>query len=137
MRHTASNLGPTVEHKLTRICPSAGQWGLEINFRTPHQKPNKRRPHLTVANALGDLDAYVVHHDHASRFSSPEVKRICNAISERLHALMPRASEAMVGLLKEQRVKERLYTTAARDVISDDAIVINGFVRRLLDLSWT
>ena len=60
--------------------------------------------------------------DHESALMEVAVK---NAISERLHALMPRASEAMVGLLKEQRVKERLYTTAARDVISDDAIVNN------------
>ena len=98
--------------------------GVHSRRRNPHKPPERRRPGVEVANPDGDLDAYVVHMDNA-RFRGPKVKQLWDAMSERMHTLLPRASEAMVNALSEAKVRERLYSTGAGDVLSKDLLVNN------------
>ena len=95
----------------------------------------------------GDLDAYVVHFDHPKQFGSHVVKPIFNAISARLHALLPSATSRLADALEHERVRERLYTgTMASGVISDDLVVNNVGVSSeyqspphfdVADVGWT
>ena len=78
-----------------------------------------------VANPDGDLDAYVVHFDEPKRFGGAPLKPLWNALSRRMHAMMPSASAQMVKELHNAHVRERLYSTDAHDVMSDDMLVNN------------
>ena len=98
--------------------------GIHSRRRNANKRPERRRPWVKVANPAGDLDSYVVHMD-APRFGGPEVKHLWNAMSERMHALLPQASAAMVKVLSEAKVRERLYSTRAGDVLSDDLLLNN------------
>ena len=98
--------------------------GIHSRRRNANKPPERRRPWVKVANPSGDLDSYVVHMDQP-RFGGPEVKRLWNAMSERMHALLPRASAAMVGALSKAKLRERLYSTEAGDVLSDDLLLNN------------
>ena len=42
-----------------------------------------------------------------------------------MHAVLPAACGGMVGELAAARVRERLYTAAAQEVVSDDLLVNN------------
>ena len=42
-----------------------------------------------------------------------------------MHTVLPAACSGMVSELKAARVRERLYTAAAHDVVSDDVLVNN------------
>ena len=100
--------------------------GIHDRRRNLHQPCDRRRPGVAVVHPEGDLDAYVVHLDHPEQFGSDAVKPIFNAISARLHALLPSASSRLAAALEHERVRERLYTgTTASGFISDDLIVNN------------
>jgi hypothetical protein len=58
-----------------------------------HHLPNITSPQIHIANRPGDLDLYVVHHEH-EKFQSKNVEIIWEAISKRmLHAALPQVSE--------------------------------------------
>jgi hypothetical protein len=99
--------------------------GIHARGYNVHKPPDRKRPGLAVANARGDLDAYVVHFDEPEQFSTPGVKWLWNYVSERMHALLPSASKEMVRLLRAAGVRDRLYTEMARSVTSDDLLVNN------------
>ena len=120
--------------------------GIHDRRRNSHKPPDLRRPGMTLAHREGDLDAYVVHSDHPERFGSNVVKPIFNAISARLHALLPSATSRLAAALEHERVRERLYTTMASGVISDDLVVNNVGVSSeyqspphfdVADMGWT
>jgi len=98
--------------------------GIHSRRRNFKKLPGRHRPWVEVANQTGDLDAYVVHMDQ-TRFGGPPVKCLWNAMSERMHALLPRASAAMVDVLSKAKVRERLYSTEAGNVLSDDLLLNN------------
>lgn len=99
--------------------------GIHSRGRNEHVPPERARPGLLVANKKGDLDAYVVHLDHPAEFANHAAKGLWNALSRRMHAVLPAACGGMVGELAAARVRERLYTAAAQDVVSDDLLVNN------------
>ena len=49
-------------------------------------------PRVQIANPLGSLDLYVVHHDWEQFWSKNITKIICKAISKSMHAALPQAS---------------------------------------------
>ena len=53
------------------------------------------------------------------------LKPIWNAISERMHALMPAAMGELAKQLAERGVRDNLRTTVGAEVVSDDLIVNN------------
>ena len=57
-----------------------------------------------VAHPNGDLDAYVVHFDWPERFGGERLKPLWNALSRRMHAMLPVASAAMVQELHKAQV---------------------------------
>ena len=67
----------------------------------------------------------MVHIDDPSRFRGPELKGLWNSMSQRMRAMLPASCERMAAMLERARVRERLYTCAARDVTSDDLLVCN------------
>ena len=77
-----------------------------------------------IRNARGELDAYVVHHDHV-HFQGEAVKTIWNALSCRMLDVLPLACSRMVKALREANVCDRLYTTTAGDVVSDNLLINN------------
>jgi hypothetical protein len=95
-----------------------------LGLRKP-RGPHASRSSIEVANADADLDAYVVHVDEPERFGGAQLKGLWNDISGRMRALLPSACEAMAAALEAAGVRERLYSVAARDVISDDMLVNN------------
>ena len=121
--------------------------GVHDRRRNLHQPSDRLRPAIPVAHPEGDLDAYVVHFDHPEKFGSGVVKPIFNAISARLHALLPSATSRLAAALEHARVRERLYTgTMACGVISDDLVVNNVGVSSeyqspphfdIADVGWT
>jgi len=98
--------------------------GVHSRRRNVNKPPERHRPWVKVANPEGDLDSYVVHMDEPT-FGGTDVKRLWNAMSERMHALLPQASTAMAKALSEAKVRERLYSTGAGDALSDDLLVNN------------
>lgn len=117
------------------------------NVNHPPEKSREKcgRQHL-VANAQGDLDAYVVHFDHPSLFCAAGLRQLWNGISKRMQALLPLASGRMVQMLREAGVRERLYSVAAIDAVSDDLLVNNVGVSAayqspphfdVTDVGWT
>jgi hypothetical protein len=122
--------------------------GIHSRRRNVSQPPDKRKARVghLVANTQGDLDAYVVQFDFPHRFGGAELVQLWNGISRRMHALLPLASARMVGLLKEARVRERLYSVAADGTVSDDLLVNNVGVSAgyqspphfdVTDVGWT
>ena len=120
--------------------------GIHDRRRNSHKPPDLRRPSTPVAHPKGDLDAYVVHLDYSERFGSNVVKPIFNAISTRLHALLPSATSRLAAALEHERVRERLYSSMASGVISDDLVVNNVGVSSeyqspphfdIADVGWT
>lgn len=100
--------------------------GIHDRRRNLHQPSDRRRADVPVAHPEGDLDAYVVHFDHPEQFGGDVVKPIFNAISARLHALLPSSTSRLAAALEHNCVRERLYTgTMASGVISDDLVVNN------------
>ena len=79
----------------------------------------------TVAHLDGDLDAYVVHFDSPERFGGDKLKPLWNALSRRMHAMLPTASAAMVHELHKAQVRRRLYSASAAECVSDDLLVNN------------
>ena len=53
-----------------------------------------------------------------ARFAGPKIKCLWNAMSVRMHALLPHASAAMVKTLHEANVRGRLYSTLGDTVVS-------------------
>lgn len=121
--------------------------GIHDRRRNLHQPSDRRRPGMPVAHSEGDLDAYVVHFDHPDKFGGNVVKPIFNAISARLHTLLPSATSKLAAALEHERVRERLYTgMMASGVISDDLVVNNVGVSSeyqspphfdIADVGWT
>ena len=115
--------------------------------RNAFQPPDRLRPELRskIANPYGDLDAYVVHFDD-ERFRGEQMRKILDALSERMHAALPRTCLYMVDALQQAGVRERLYTTVAGGVVSGDLLVNNVGVSAayqspphfdLNDVGWT
>lgn len=98
--------------------------GIHSRRRNITKPPERHRSWVKVADAKGDLDSYVVHMDE-DRFTGAPIKRLWNAMSARMHALLPQASAAMVEALREAKVRERLYSTQAGNVLSDDLLLNN------------
>lgn len=63
-----------------------------------------------VAHPDGDLDAYVVHFDSPERFGGDRLKPLWNALSRRMHAMLPTASAAMVQELHKAQVIRQRHT---------------------------
>ena len=94
--------------------------------RNKHQPPDMKLDRaLQVANPTAALDAYVVHMDSPAQFGGAVLKPIWNAISERMHALMPAAMGELAKQLAERGVRDNLRTTVGAEVVSDDLIVNN------------
>ena len=79
-----------------------------------------------------------------ARFAGPKIKCLWNAMSVRMHALLPQASAAKVEVLSEAKVRERLYSSQAGEVLSDDLLVNNFGVSAAYqshfdtgDVGWT
>ena len=62
--------------------------------------PNKKHPHIKINNQSGDLDLYVVHHEH-EKFQSKNVQIIWESISKRMRAALPQVSERMMKELQK------------------------------------
>ncbi len=69
--------------------------GIHSRSRNKHNPPDSKCPQLQIANQLGDLDLYVVHHDQ-EQFKSKNIGIIWEAISKWMHVALPQASEQMV-----------------------------------------
>ena len=94
------------------------------NVRRPAER--KRSRGHSVVNANGDLDVYVVHLDKALQFGARgELKPILNAMSEKMSKMLPTHFSSLRTMLIDHNMPERLRSTAARNVISDDLIVNN------------
>ena len=117
------------------------------NMSNPPEKCREKRgrQHL-IANAQGDLDAYVVHFDYPRLFCASGLTKLWNGISRRMHALLPSVSQQMIEMLRKARVRERLYSVAAIDAVSDDLLVNNVGVSAayqspphfdVTDVGWT
>ena len=99
--------------------------GIRSRGRNKHHPPNIKRPQIQIANRSGDLDLYVVHHDHEKFQGSKNVEIIWEAISKRMHAALPQVSERMVKELQKARVHERVYSAGAANFLSRDLLVNN------------
>jgi hypothetical protein len=66
--------------------------------------------------------AYVVHFDESQKFGGTVIKELWNAISERMHAMLPSASAHTVKELRATGARERLYTADAHHFVSDDMV---------------
>ena len=99
--------------------------GIRAQGRNVRKRPNRRRKGLTVQNPRGDLDAYVVHFEQPTRFGGHTARRIWNALSSRMHALLPTATSELVTALETAAVRDRLYSRASSDVTSHDLAVNN------------
>ena len=101
--------------------------GVHDRRRNTFQPPDKTRSPsvVQVANRNGDLDAYVVHMDNPAQFGAAALKPIWESISARMRDLMPAAMNELKEALEKANVRERLYTTLAGGVVSDDLIVNN------------
>ena len=100
--------------------------GVRPRGRNAFRPPDKKRGgQHAVAHRKGDLDAYVVHFDSPELFGGEALKKLWNDISTRMHALLPVASANMVKKLREAGVRERLYSAAAIEAMSDDLLVNN------------
>ena len=106
-------------------CQLMQMLGVREQGRNVDTRPDGSRPEHEVANPTGDLDCYVVHFDHAWRFGGPQVKPLFNHLAERVHAILPTASAALVEALNAAKVRERLYSKAAEDTMSDDLLISN------------
>ena len=80
---------------------------------------------MQVVNPTADLDAYVVHMDTPAQFGGAALKSTWESISERMRVLMPSAMDELKEELEKARVRERLYSTVAGEVVSDDLLVTN------------
>ena len=98
--------------------------GIHRRGRNKHHPPNIKRPHIQIANRSGDLDLYVVHHDH-EKIQSKNIEIIWEAISKRRHAALPQVSEQTMKELQKARVHERVYSTGAANFSSRDLLVNN------------
>lgn len=101
--------------------------GLHDRRRNTFQPPDKTRPPsvVKVANKRADLDAYVVHMDSPAQFGGAALKPTWESISARMRDLMPSSMDKLKEALEKAHVRERLYTTLAGGVVSDDLIVNN------------
>ena len=70
---------------------------------------------MAVANPDGDLDAYVVHHDHADKFSTPELTELWDTLSERMHKMLPTACARARGHQTPPQHTARLSLLSQRD----------------------
>lgn len=109
---------------VTHICVQ--MLGVRSQRRNPDKRPEDVRGAAhAVEHPDGDLDAYVVQFDLAQRFGGTMLKPLWNALSRRMHKMMPLASGAMVEALQLANVRGRLYSAAAADVVSHDLLVNN------------
>lgn len=100
--------------------------GIHSRQRNSFQPPDKaRRGRHAVANHRGDLDAYVVHFDRPDLFGGPALRQLWNDLSARMRAQLPFVTAHMVKMLREARIRERLYSAAAVEAVSDDLLVNN------------
>ena len=98
--------------------------GIRSRGRNKNHPPNIKRPQIHIANWSGDLDLYVVHHDH-EKFQSKNLEIIWEAISKRMHAALPHVSKRMVEELQKAGVHERVYSAGAPNFLSKDLLVNN------------
>ncbi len=98
--------------------------GIHSRGRNKHHPPDSNRPQLQIANWSGDLDLHVVHHDF-EQFQSKNIGIIWEAISKRMHAALPQASEQMVDELQKTGLHERVYSAGAGNFVSRDLLVNN------------
>jgi len=98
--------------------------GIRKRGRNKHHPPNITRPHIQIANQSGDLDLYVVHHDH-EKFQSKNIQMLFEAISKRMHAALPQVMDRMKKELQKVGVHERVYSAGAANVLSRDLLVNN------------
>jgi len=101
--------------------------GVHDRRRNTFQPPDKTRSPsvVKVANRKADLDAYVVHMDSPAQFGGAALKPTWESISARMRDLMPSSMDKLKEALEKAHVRERLYTTLAGGVVSDDLIVNN------------
>ena len=120
LARSAGNLGkdPSGQQRMVML-------GVRNQGRNKHKLPHLTRPWLGVNNAGGDLDCYTVQHDAPDLFKTSEVAHIWNALSARMHGLLPRASTDLAARLEAAGVRERMITTPACQTCSDDLIVNN------------
>ena len=79
-----------------------------------------------IANRKGDLEAYAVHFGpHSERFSPQKLRDFLNHLSDKMHALLPSACNAMVSALKAANIRERCCSQLARSLTSHDFLVNN------------
>lgn len=97
--------------------------GVHARGRNAHVPPERSRPGHDVANAAGDLDAYVVHFDEPNRFGG--LRPLWNELSGRMKAMLPRACAMMSEELERAGVRRRLLSAMAHHVVSDDLLVNN------------
>jgi hypothetical protein len=79
---------------------------------------------IPVNNQSGDLDLYVVHHEH-EKFQSKNDQIIWESISKRMRAALPQVSERMMKELQKAGVYERVYSAGAANFLSKDLLVNN------------
>ena len=99
--------------------------GVRAQGRNARKRPNRIRKHIEIQNPRGDLDAYVVHFDQPHRFGGHLTRRIWDALSSRMHALLPRATRELVAELECAAVRERFFSVVASAVVSHDLAVNN------------
>ena len=99
--------------------------GVRSQGRNARKRPNRIRKHIDVYNPRGDLDAYVIQFDQPHRFGGHLTRHIWDALSRRMHALLPRATRELVEELERAAVRQRLFSAAACVVVSHDLAVNN------------
>ena len=99
--------------------------GIRSQGRNTTRRPNKLRKGHCVRNRAGDLDAYIVQYDHPERFASSDTRLLWDAISARMHILLPSATKQLVSQLDGSAVRERLYSAGAIATTSHDLAVNN------------
>jgi hypothetical protein len=98
--------------------------GIHSRSRNKHNPPDSKHPQLQIANQLGDLDLYVVHHDQ-EQFKSKNIGIIWEAISKWMQVALPLTSEQMVEELQKAAVIERVYSAGVGNFVSRDLLVNN------------
>ena len=100
--------------------------GICSRGRNKHNPPNNKRQHIKIANRSGDLDLYVVHHEH-EKFQSKNNQIIWESISKRMHSALPQVAEQMMKELQKAGVgvHERLYPAGAAST-SIKSLVVNN-----------
>ena len=85
-----------------------------------------RRGRVAVANASGDLDAYVAHWDCEAVGARDRVQPTWDALEARMRALLPEACRVLGEAIEEAGVRERLYTAEAHGFMSQGMGIVNN-----------